>query len=528
MTHFLVYSAVNDSDIGVSLGRPEYSYYFVLKEFIPVLEQLGSVTVVTDPQLVDELSQNLSNRGEHCLFLSFSPPHLTRTDLSCPTIPVFAWEFDTLPSEVWYEEPEQNWAYGLAHWGRAIVHSELTAEATRRLMGDDFPVVSIPAPVWDRMATVRALPAATGDTLVMEIRNAIVVDTATTSLEPYRPGPDFLAEYVARSAGKPWPPREDETSIGSPEDIPAAETPAVPDRVTGSRWLALLRITLRYAVEWYRLVLRDLLPSGAAQTLPAIDTAAMENARALYRVEESSPWQPGAHSLSLSGVIFTSVFNPYDGRKNWRDLISAFCDAFRHTPDATLVCKLTHQDYHDAIEEILRTLARLPTFECRIVLLHGYLDQPVYQQLIAATAFVVNASHGEGQCLPLMEYLSSGKPAIAPRHSAMQDYIDDSVGFVVHSWLDATAWPHDPRVAYRTCRHQIDWTSLRQAYVDAYRCFREDPLRYRDLSEQAIRRMQGHCSRATALHRLREIIATPAFHSGESVSQSSVTNGSVA
>ena len=64
-------------------------------------------------------------------------------------------------------------------------------------------------------------------------------------------------------------------------------------------------------------------------------------------------------------------------------------------------------------------------------LLHGYLTADTYQRLMATTAFIVNASHGEGQCLPLMEYLSIGKPAIAPCHSAMADYIDDAVGFVV-------------------------------------------------------------------------------------------------
>ena len=36
--------------------------------------------------------------------------------------------------------------------------------------------------------------------------------------------------------------------------------------------------------------------------------------------------------LSLDGVIYTSVFNPYDGRKNWRDMIGAFCATFRDSP----------------------------------------------------------------------------------------------------------------------------------------------------------------------------------------------------
>lgn len=38
---FLVYSEVNAETIASSLGQSEYSYYFVLKEFLPVLRQLG-------------------------------------------------------------------------------------------------------------------------------------------------------------------------------------------------------------------------------------------------------------------------------------------------------------------------------------------------------------------------------------------------------------------------------------------------------------------------------------------------------
>ena len=37
---FLVYSEVNAQTIASSMGQSEYSYYFVLKEFLPVLRAL--------------------------------------------------------------------------------------------------------------------------------------------------------------------------------------------------------------------------------------------------------------------------------------------------------------------------------------------------------------------------------------------------------------------------------------------------------------------------------------------------------
>lgn len=99
---FLVYSAMNAETVVHNLGEPEYSYYFVLREFMPFLQRLGEVVVIADPaREVDTLYREALERGERCIFLSFSPPHLTRRDLACPTIPVFAWEFSSMPGETW-------------------------------------------------------------------------------------------------------------------------------------------------------------------------------------------------------------------------------------------------------------------------------------------------------------------------------------------------------------------------------------------------------------------------------------------
>ena len=147
--------------------------------------------------------------------------------------------------------------------------------------------------------------------------------------------------------------------------------------------------------------------------------------------------------LSLDGVIYTSVFNPYDGRKNWQDMISAFCATFRDEPDATLVLKLTHHNVGEALADMLHHLYKNQSYRCRIVLIHGYLADPDYERLVEATSYVVNTSYGEGQCLPLMEFMSSGKPAVAPRNTAMIDYIDADNAFIVDSSEEATAWPHD-------------------------------------------------------------------------------------
>ena len=106
----IIHSETNQHTITQNLGRSEYSYYFVLKEYRPVLERLGRVVEVSDPQTeVDALYRDALSRGESCVFLSFSPPHRTSVNFTCPTLPVFAWEFSTIPNEPFAGDPLNDW-----------------------------------------------------------------------------------------------------------------------------------------------------------------------------------------------------------------------------------------------------------------------------------------------------------------------------------------------------------------------------------------------------------------------------------
>lgn len=513
---FLIYSQVTAAQIAASLGLPEYSYYFVLRDFLPVLRQLGDVLVVEHPEIeVDPLYDAACAAGERCLFLSFSPPQKTPLGLRCPTIPVFAWEFSSIPNEHWLDELNQDWSRVLQKCCQGISHSDLTVQAVKAELGEAFPVISIPSPVWDKYQSLREQPGALPlhNSIRIQVRSGVVLDTHDVALEPYMPGADAVAKAVAAARAK----------LADSQAQERADVTVVQQDPRHSR----LQITRRYLGEWYLRVLRKLLPGlpGTPPIQPAVPATVelvIEDSdlrlEPRNQVEPSSlpksgvkpltpEWRLSECNFELSGVVFTSLFNPYDGRKNWVDMLTAFCAAFKDTADATLVFKLGHHEYQSALNDMLMCMARMPKFKCRVVLLQGFLDKAEFDSLIRASAFVVNASHGEGQCLPLMEFLSCGKPAVAPRHSAMLDYIDSEVAFVVDSWLDATAWSHDPRLAYRTLRHQIDWSSLVEAYRDAYRCAQYDPLRYAKMSAAAIERMRGHCSQAVARQKLRQFLS---------------------
>jgi glycosyltransferase involved in cell wall biosynthesis len=402
---FLVYSAQTKDTIQTSLGEPEYSYFFVLKAYMPVLKTLGEVRIISDPSTeVDPAFESCRMQGQHCIFLSFCPPDQLNLELACPTIPVFAWEFENIPNEMWDNDLQTDWRYVLGRAGWAITHSRHTVGNVHFNMRRGFPIVSAPAPVWDHYAS---LPGGRRGTDVnrrfeISVKDGYLIDTNALDLQLFSP--------------------ENRSKSHIPQPL-------------------------------------------------------------------TEPW-----ILALEGVVYTTILNPRDGRKNWMDLIWTFGWAFKDQPDATLVLKLTCYDPEQMIDVLLYDLYKLTPFKCRVIAISGYLDDADYENLACNTTFAVNASRGEGQCLPLMEYMSCGIPAIAPRHTALLDYIDEDNTLIVSSSLEPSHWPHDPRQYSRTLRHRRDWESLLNAYLESFELVTGDPERYQRMSSSAKTALQAYCS----------------------------------
>ena len=208
----------------------------------------------------------------------------------------------------------------------------------------------------------------------------------------------------------------------------------------------------------------------------------------------------------IDGIIYTSVFNPADGRKNWQDMVTAFCYAFESVEDATLLLKFVSNDAEESEKKLINYLYKLSPFKCRVVACSSHLSDEDYEKMIGSSSYYVNTSHGEGQCIPLMEFMSCGKPAIAPCDSAMADYIDESVAFVIKSSAELTHWQHDARRRYRCLQTRISWMSLVEAFQNSYQLIKESPDDYSTMSQRAIDRLQQHCSNATVTKRLGEFL----------------------
>jgi glycosyltransferase involved in cell wall biosynthesis len=466
MTVYLLYSATNRDNLRDKLGHAEYSYFFVLEQFRTMLEKRATVIVVSDPQSeVDPIYDAMRREGRACVFLPFCAPHLMPRNLRCPTVPVFAWEFDTIPDELWGNDPGNDWRAVLASVGGAITHSRYGARAVSSAMGPHFPVEWMPAPVWDNYFSAESVLARSAPVAATELA---VTGTIVDSSPP--------SAALPRSA---------------------------PQR--NFRWR--LMTTTRYAHAWYRDVVRDLLPAvvkAFASRVGGVLHRFVDRRRKLKQIPR--PHAGKRIPLELGGYVFLTVLNPYDGRKNWQEMVTAFCTALRHCADATLILKFTHVDSSFAMDEMRSLLCKMPPFQCRVVALDSFLDASQYRELVATSTFAVNSSLAEGQCLPLMEAMSCGVPVIAPRHTGMSDYVDDQVGFVLRSSQELCCWPHDTREVFRARRYRIDWQSLVEGYRDAYRLAKEQPERYRKMSDAAAARMRTYCSEERVYEKLQGFV----------------------
>lgn len=406
---FLPYASQDPADVAAELGRAEYSYWFVQQYFLPLLAELGQVqtltsadeTVPADPDLTD-------------VRLLFLPPQLVPEAAADTSIPVFAWEYSTIPTEPFAGDPRNDWRTVLSRTPGAITHSRYAAAVVRDSMGEAYPVAALPAPVWDRFADL--------------------ADPDTPSVSAI----------------------EFEGSVLDSAVVDPSQRPALPET-----------------------------PVGPCR-------------------------------LDLEGVVYTTVVNPHDGRKVWQDTITAFVWAHRDNPDATLVVKLVHHDKDIALSAAWDFMHRLAPYQCRIVAVHAFLPDDTYRRLIQISTFVVNSSRGEGQCLPLMEFMSAGVPAIAPDHTAMAEYVTADNAFVVTWSREWTWWPHDPRRFLRCMKHPVNWDSLRRAFATSYLVATRDLDRYQQMSAAATATLQRHCSQRVVAAGLSEFLDTlpPPAHRG--------------
>jgi glycosyltransferase involved in cell wall biosynthesis len=436
---------------GRNLGSAGYSYDFVVRQFAPLLAQCGNlVEVPPDLRAIDDAAARLRRSGRTPFHLCFMPFQHAVLSESIPNVVVPAWEFPDVPDYEFDGEARNNWVAMANRCAAVIVGGPWTADCFRRAgIHRPIHVVPVPTPAWNfELPRWRAADEVTIDCRAFDCR--VPAATIATARAPHH------------------------------DDAPAGHSAGSP---------SLRRTRLRTAIHQaarrtYKNFVRPFLPARIEETL----SAAIHAAAGTWRRPREFPTLDCFH---LSGVVYTSIFNPEDGRKNWQDLVTAFLLALGDSPDATLVLKLVARNRRCA-DAVLAHYARLDlAHRCRLLVVTDFISREQMAELSRGTTYYVTSTRAEGNCLPLMDSLAAGRPAVSPWHTAISDYFGAQAGFVVESHPEPAAWPQDSRLRCRTTWHRLVWTSLAEKLRHSYEIAKGDAAAYERLSQQARRTMQG-------------------------------------
>jgi glycosyltransferase involved in cell wall biosynthesis len=501
---FLVSTTPCARDIRDTMGSPAYSYYFVVEGLAPALSALGTW------RLVDHPESRLSFAAAKARAEGFRPIHLAVNPLQdvylgpdVPNVLFPFWEFPEIPDRDFGYDTRQNWLRVCRPASLILTACEFTAGAFRRA-GVKCPVGVVPIPLAPGAFALPDYDPA--HTWTLTCRHEVLGPPATSqpavvALDeaPPRP-PDGRAWRVARGGFRRVQPWLD------PETV--SRLVLLKRRLARARGTAPHKLAYKVVRDGYRRHVRPWLSQEALDRV----SATRKKTLALFGYAPTPVPDPPLPSGELTlggGLTYLTVFNLGDRRKNHLDLISSFLLAFRDRRDVTLVIKLVTNAWREHYEtNVLRYEYRKLgiTHACRLVVVTEFLSESQMDELFRVATYYVNASHAEGACLPLMRALAGGRPAIAPCHTALADYMDDSVGFVPRTFPEPTYWPHDPEQRMETFRYRPVWSDLRDTFLASASVATHDPSRYASLARAGRARMSTYAGQAAAVSALRSAL----------------------
>ncbi len=513
-----------------TLGSAAYSYAFVLEGLAPALEALGKWQLVDHPESsLAYQAMKAEQEGYRPVHLALHPPQDAYLSPVVPNILFPFWEFPHLPDREFGFDTRQNWVRISNRADLIIAACEFTAKAFREAnIKAPVAVVTVPLksfyfdiPAWDPKHswthTCRhhvwgepLRPDDDGPTEVSVVRDEPAAEPEPPAPEP-RPGLKRRAYETGRKGFRkvlPYLPPKMRVKVTRAKHLAlkiAGRDPLL--RPTPEGPLGPGKIAFFAARRVYR---RSIKPWLSHEAIVRIRDTKLR----FYRlVGKRPPDQPinllPTHDLTLKGIVFTSIFNLGDRRKNEQDLLSAFLMAFKDRPDVTLVIKLATNPQREPIEvPILAHMYHSLGIQhrCRVVVITSFLTDEQMAELTRVTTFYVNMSKAEGACLPLQQSLAAGRPSIAPDHTAMADFMDDKVGFVIRSHPEPTYWPHDPEKRTETYWQRIVWSDLRDHLIAAADLAENDPDRYQEMARTARERLREYAGPESSLEALREAV----------------------
>jgi len=206
-------------------------------------------------------------------------------------------------------------------------------------------------------------------------------------------------------------------------------------------------------------------------------------------------------------IVFVSIFNVSDYRKQTKPMIEAFVRFTQTCPNSLLLLKMSDVRgnldintllFREQIEELGEMTP--PLFSDRILLSRDALSRDEMNQLYDMASYYICTSHAEGQNLPLIEAMGRGVVPISTDQTAMQDYISEEDAIV----LPSNFAPLTPRLTnrynlYGVKTHYVEARDVYAALVKAQNISSET---YAALSQNAhtrVRHLFGSDAFATAV-----------------------------
>jgi glycosyltransferase involved in cell wall biosynthesis len=424
-------------------GLKTSTYQFVARTFAPLLQRWGKVTYLTQAESrLDFALHECRRQNLEPIHLSFQPIHQTYLSSNAPNVVFPFWEFPDIPDENFGDNPRNNWARLAACADLLLTASSFTRDAFLRAR-IQTPIHVVPVPIAPVYFDVPA----------WESGQRVVIDCPC---------------YVLPQPEAPPPPPPNPWVAG---------------------WGRKLSLRERF-YEVMKNYVRPRLPGFLGRGLTHVYRV-LRAARRSY-LDEERVALPAEARLELEGVVYTTLFNPFDPRKNWQDLLSAYLLALRDREDAMLVVKLAVNDrlMPCVVNMILKYYHELNIrHRCKVVLVPAYLSDSQMAELARGSTYYLNASLAEGACLPLQSFLAAGRPGVAPAHTALADYFTGDLGFVIASHPAPCAWPQDPSGRCRTFWHRPVWQSLHDRLRESYHAAREEARRYQGMAAWGRERM---------------------------------------
>jgi glycosyltransferase involved in cell wall biosynthesis len=438
---------------GRNLGMPGYSYDLVAQLVVPLLARWGEVIpVARQAEALAVAERAARQRGLEPVHVSFVACQDMVFAPTAANVIVPAWEFPDVPAEAFDGNAQNNWVATANRCDLVLVGGQFTVEAFQRA-GIRSPIRIVPVPTPDAYFQ---LPPWQAKTITHLACPAYVFPHPDVPPQELWDAPEMPMEQAAARSRSLWGGWEENYESYLPP-VFAQAVRYVATRLGTDRWHAYVRNCRREQCE-------------------------------------------------LSGVVYTSIFSPRDGRKNWQDLLSGFLFALSDRADATLLVKLITRERAmvEHVLEFYRTVGLL--HRCKVVFITEYLPDEQMLSLVRASSYYLTTTRAEGNCLPLMNYLAAARPGIAPQHTAIGDYFADDIGLTLPWHPEPATWPQDNRARIKTTWARLDWPALVQRLRESYELAKEKRAVYDALGQRGHERMRERASVESVWAQLRSAL----------------------